>query len=120
MNGTDDPILPYDGGQIGTDRGIVQSTDATVNYWINRNQTDAAPVEISIADSDSNDDSIVKRYSYRNGSNNTVVEHYEVTGGGHTEPSLLQRYAALYKLIVGTQNGDIEMATEVWNFFKSL
>lgn len=120
MNGTDDPILPYDGGQIGSDRGEVLSAVKTINYWTNRNQSDATPIETGIADNDPDDDSTIKRYSYRNGTANTIVEHYEVIGGGHTEPSIAQRYSGLFKLVVGNQNGDIEMATEILNFFKSL
>jgi len=46
--------------------------------------------------------------------------HYEVVNGGHTEPSIQERYSNLYKLIVGNQNGDIEMAQEIWGFFRAL
>jgi polyhydroxybutyrate depolymerase len=44
---------------------------------------------------------------------------YEVRGGGHTEPSLTEHNRRLYKRIVGPQNRDIEMAEEVWSFFKN-
>ncbi len=118
MNGTQDPILPYNGGQIATDRGEVFSTAETVNYWIERNQTDTTPTVFDIPNSDSEDESTVYRYSYRNGIGDTVVEHYEVVNGGHTEPSIKERYGTLFKLIVGNQNGDIEMATEIWEFLK--
>jgi len=43
---------------------------------------------------------------------------YEVRGGGHTEPGLRERYGRLYRLIVGPQNHDTEMAEEVWRFFN--
>jgi poly(3-hydroxybutyrate) depolymerase len=75
MNGTEDPLVPYDGGSIPTNDSVVLSTQVT-------------------------------------------VEHYEVVGGGHTEPSVAQRYGPIYKAIVGSQNGDIEMADEVWSFFE--
>lgn len=119
MNGTADPILPYNGGQIGTDRGEVYSTAETVNYWINRNQSDTTPAVIDVPDSDPDDDSTINRYSYSSSANNTVVEHYEVMNGGHTEPSIVERYSNLYKLLVGNQNADIETATEIWAFFES-
>lgn len=118
MNGTADPILPYDGGSIVTDRGAVSSTQLTIDYWVNRNQTDTTPIETTFPDNDTEDGSIVKRFSYRNGTNGSVVEHYEVVGGGHTEPSIAERYGLIYKALVGSQNGDIEMADEVWDFFK--
>lgn len=120
MNGTEDPILPYNGGQIDSNRGEVYSTAETVDYWINRNQTDSTPVIIDVQNIDPDDNSTVNRYSYQNGIGDTVVEHYEVINGGHTEPSIAERYGNIFKLIVGNQNGDIEMAAEIWEFFKSL
>jgi polyhydroxybutyrate depolymerase len=119
MNGTNDPILPYYGGQIVSNRGEVFSAAETVNYWINRNQTDLTASVLNIPNTDPDDNSTVIRYSHTNGINNTAVENYIITNGGHTEPSIAERYGNLYKLVVGNQNGDIEMATEVWNFFRS-
>ena len=118
MNGTDDPILPYSGGQIGSDRGVILSTVDTVSFWTNRNQTDIGPVQPVITDIDQSENSSVLHYSYANGSNGATVEHYEVVNGGHTEPSIRERYGRIFKLIVGEQNGDIEMAEEIWKFFK--
>lgn len=120
MNGTQDPILPYDGGQIGVARGEVFSTRDTIDYWVNRNQTDPIPAEIDLPDLDQSEDSSVQRFSYNNGIDGTRVELYEVVNGGHTEPSILERYGNLFKLIVGEQNGDIETADEILSFFKSL
>ena len=119
MNGTADPILPYNGGQIGIERGIVFSTVDTVNFWINRNQTDAGPVQPVITDINQTEDSSILHYSYTNGTNGATVEHYEVFNGGHTEPSIQERYGRIFKLIVGEQNGDLEMADEVWKYFEA-
>ena len=119
MNGTDDPITPYGGGRIKGDRGEVASTNDTVNYWVTRNQTSSNAQMVEYPDIDPNDNSLVRRYSYSDGLSNSVVEHYEVVGGGHVEPSRTERFGALYKLIVGGQNNDIEMTDEVWAFFKA-
>ncbi|MEE9335719.1 MAG: hypothetical protein V3U65_16635 [Granulosicoccaceae bacterium] len=119
MNGTDDPILPYSGGQIGSDRGIVLSTVDTVNFWVNRNQTYAGPVQPIITDIDQSENSSVLHYSYVNGTDGATVEHYEIVNGGHTEPSIQERYGRIYKLVVGEQNGDIEMADKIWTFFSA-
>ena len=43
MNGTDDPILPYTGGQMPSNRGEVHSTENTISYWVNKNGTDTFP-----------------------------------------------------------------------------
>jgi len=119
MNGTDDPINPYEGGEMSSNRGEVLSAQATIDYWVNRNQTDTSPIITDFTDSDTSDESTVKKHLYPNGSNNSEVVFYEVVGGGHTEPSIAERYGNLFKAVVKEQNGDIEMAIEVWNFFKS-
>lgn len=119
MNGTEDLIAPYGGGSIVNNRGQVQSTDESVDYWLNRNNTDRTPSITTFEDIDDSDGGTVEKYVYENGLDNTEVVLYKVIGGGHTEPSLIERYSQVYLNIVGKQNGDIEMANEVWSFFKN-
>jgi polyhydroxybutyrate depolymerase len=117
MNGTDDPILPYIGGS--TENGEVISTEITVSYWVTRNATDTTPVITNFPDINANDSSTITRYLYKNGGNGTEVVLFKVNNGGHTEPSISERYSSIWLSIVGNQNGDIEMANEVWDFFKT-
>ena len=119
MNGTEDPINPYEGGAMKSNRGEVFSGQETIDYWVNRNQADSNPTVTDLADSDTSDNCTVKKHVYANGMNDTEVVFYEVIGGGHTEPSISERYGNLFKAIVKEQNGDIEMANEVWSFFKT-
>lgn len=119
MNGTDDPILPYDGGQMASNRGEVLSTDNTISYWVQRNETDTTPEITELPNLNTDDGSTITEYLYKNGANGTEVGLYKVNNGGHTEPSLSERYSALFLLLVGNQNGDIEMANEIWDFFKT-
>lgn len=119
MNGTDDPINPFEGGAMAGNRGEVFSAQATIDYWVNRNQTDTNAIVTDFTDTDTSDDTTVKKQLYANGVNTTEVAFYEVIGGGHTEPSIEERYSDLFKLVVKAQNGDIEMASEVWNFFNT-
>src|SRR5690606_35918761 len=71
MNGTDDPIMPYDGGS--TENGEVVSTENTISYWITRNATDTTPVITNFPDINTNDGSTVTRFLYKNGGNGTEV-----------------------------------------------
>jgi len=118
MNGTLDPILPYDGGHIVPMRGLLYSTDNLVSSWVNRIQANPIAEEFVFPDINPDDESTVTKYTYANADQNTRVVHYKVTGGGHTEPSKVERYRGIYKRIVGNQNGDIEMVDEVWEFFS--
>lgn len=119
MNGTDDPIVPYGGGDISFNRGKVKSTDETVNYWVQRNGTNATPTKEEFPDIDKGDDSTVEKFTYGNGTNNTEVVLFKVIGGGHNEPSLIEKFSNAYLLLAGRQNKDIEMADEIWEFFKN-
>ncbi len=122
MNGTADPLLPYQGGRVGKEqhgRGAALSTPNSVAYWIEVNGAQETPNRFQLADRDARDRSSVIRHSHANHSNNTEAILYEVVNGGHTEPSGQERYRRLYKRIVGNQNHDIEMAEEVWRFFAA-
>lgn len=119
MNGTEDPINPYEGGEMSSNRGEVLSAQETIDYWVNRNQTDTSPIVTDLADTDTSDNCTVKKHLYTNGTSNTEVAFYQVLAGGHTEPSISERYSNAFKLVVKEQNGDIEMASEVWEFFKT-
>jgi len=125
MNGTDDPILPYRGGPVGRRardqeaRGTVLSTADTVKYWLARDGITTEPAVTDMSDTDAHDGSTVHIERYTGGKSDSEVVLYEVRGGGHTEPSRSERYGLLYRLIVGRQNGDIEMADEVWKFFSA-
>ncbi len=118
MNGTDDAILPYDGGEMLSSRGKVLSTQESIDYWVARNQTSIAPAITNITDTDLDDGSTAIKYLYSNGIDNTEVALYEIVGGGHTEPSILERFRAGFLVLVGNQNGDLEMAEEAWSFFQ--
>jgi len=61
----------------------------------------------------------VEPYIYSIGIKGTEVILYKVYGGGHSAPSILERYSWLFEKYFGKQNHDIEMTTEVWNFFKN-
>jgi len=120
MNGTDDPLLPYEGGQIASVRGEVFSTIQAIDHWVQRNNAELVPIETSIPNNNENDGSTINKYTYEQSTDGARVELYEVVNGGHTEPSVQERYSNIFKRIVGSQNGDLEMAEEVWGFFKSL
>lgn len=119
MNGTGDPIVPYEGGKIISNRGELESTDKSIDYWTSRNNTDTEAIKQTFSDIDTSDSSIVEKYVYPNGVSNTEVVLYKVIGGGHTEPSLTQRHRSIYLAFAGEQNGDIEAAEEIWFFFKA-
>ncbi|MFQ6114037.1 MAG: T9SS type A sorting domain-containing protein [bacterium] len=119
MNGTDDPICPWEGGQYSfEDRGTVLSAYESVNFWVSHNDCDTIPQYEDFPDLTAEDSSTVRLEKYRNGVEGTEVYLYRIDGGGHASPSIAEHYGDLWLAIVGNQNYDIEMAREIWNFFK--
>lgn len=122
MNGTDDPLLPYNGGEVAPGIGgcgTVLSAQESVDFWVAFNKTGSSPVTIDFPDINTEDSSTVKSMTYSNGLEGTQVILYEVSGGGHVEPSIQEQYASFLEDLLGKQNHDIEMAKEIWNFFKN-
>jgi len=123
MFGTDDNHMPYNGGLLSNPpnalHGTVLSADATIDYWKNLNQTDITPQYEIFPDLDTNDGGVVEKFSYLHGVNDTEVIFYKINGAGHSAPSISERYSSLFEQYFNKQNHDIEMTTEVWNFFKN-
>ncbi|MEM9059392.1 MAG: hypothetical protein AAGD13_02935 [Pseudomonadota bacterium] len=120
IHGTDDGIMPPDGGRIGgwnplvRDRGYVASVDETVRHIATRNDCDGFD-EANLPDRVSEDESTVTLRTYQ-GCAEPVV-HYVVNGGGHTWPgapaSRLGRW-------VGSTNYDFSATQVVEEFFQEI
>lgn len=122
MNGTADPLSPYGGGSVGwgggAQRGTVMSTEESVRWWVQHNAAGSRPTRYDYPDRLRSDGSTVHRAVYSGGKEGAQVALFEVRGGGHVAPSISERQARAYQRTVGPQNGDIEMAEEIWSFFK--
>lgn len=115
VNGTEDRIMPYDGGSIINDRGEVISAEATRDYWISVNQANALNPKITqLTDRDPDDDSVIICEDYSASGSGAMVRFCTVKGGGHTMPSVE------HGVILGRQNRDIEGARLAWEFFESV
>lgn len=118
MNGTKDPLVPYNGGNIkvfSKERGKVLSTDETIKFWIKANNCSEQTISGKIPDKVKNDGSTVIVESYRNPLNNVEVVLYKIEGGGHTWPGGFQY---LPERIIGKTNRDIKASDVIWNFFQ--
>lgn len=118
MNGTHDRFTPYDGGWVIDERGQVQSTDDSIQYWVIHNNCEEMPSSIQYANLSNTDGCTASRTTYRNATTNIEVALVQILGGGHAEPSIQQPYSRLFLAVIGRQNQDIEMADEIWTFFR--
>jgi polyhydroxybutyrate depolymerase len=121
MNGTADPLIPYEGGR-GTSYFAADgfwSTAKTLDFWRRANGCDTQDAATDLDDRNPADQSTVTRISSRCPPGRDVVL-YRVNGGGHRMPGYFPdaHYPRVAAAILGPQNGDIDGADTIWTFFK--
>jgi polyhydroxybutyrate depolymerase len=118
MNGTDDPLNPYEGGDVelyGTwKRGKVLSGEGSAAWFARLAGHPGPPERETLPDRSRDDGSTVERMRWSAPQRRSVVL-YAVRGGGHTVPHPAARAARL----LGRTNGDIVAAQEIWSFFSA-
>ena len=122
VNGTADPLVPYEGGRGSSYYAAdgFWSTDETLAFWrkLNGCETDDASVT-DLPDRSVADQSTVTRISSRCPSGHDVVL-YRVNHGGHRMPGFSPdaRFPRVATKMLGPQNGDIDGAETIWSFFS--
>lgn len=116
MNGTADPLVPYDGGQIRVfrrNRGAVLSTEQTIRFWRQRNGCDREPDARTVIDRPG-DETTTYRTDWTKCAG-APVTLYRIEGGGHSWPNGRSR---LRERLVGPFTRDIDGAMTGWAFFS--
>ena len=119
FNGTADPLVPYDGGQITVfrrQRGAVLSTDETMRIWRRKNRCSPEAGVTELPDV-TDDGTRVTKIEYSRCKNESKVVLYRIEGGGHTWPDGRQYLPARR---IGRTTRDINGCDEIWQFFRSL
>ena len=117
LAGTDDPIIPYEGGPVGlsgSDLGSVLSAEETIATFLEIMAIQAEPQITEIRDRESDDESNVTRFVYEG--SGVALWFYRVMGGGHAWPGEAL-FSSLERQTNGTKNRDINAADEAWDFF---
>ncbi|MEJ2012170.1 MAG: PHB depolymerase family esterase [Anaerolineales bacterium] len=120
MNGTEDPLVPWDGGQVHLLRqqlGQVYSTQATIDFWLRSNECTQPPNVAPLADADPDDGTLIIRESHPGCAGGSSVVLYRVEGGGHTWPGGVQ-YAP--RFLIGKVSRDAVAGELIWAFFQPL
>lgn len=122
MNGTADPLVPYEGGR-GSSYFAADgfwSTQETLAFWRRLNGCETDDTEVTdLPDGAPADHSTVTRISSRCPTGHDVVL-YRVNHGGHRMPGFAPdaRFPRVAASLLGPQNGDIDGAETIWAFFS--
>ena len=118
MNGTDDPIVPYAGGEASFhgwfSAGRVKSTEDTISYWKRVGGIDAPGARAELPDRDPEDGSTVVEERWRAPTGHEVVL-YAIVGGGHSIPG---GYRGAPDFLLGATNRDIVATEVIWAFLR--
>jgi polyhydroxybutyrate depolymerase len=122
MNGTADPLIPYEGGR-GSSYFAADgfwSTEKTVAFWRQLNGCEADDASLTdLPDRAPADQSTATRITSRCPPGHDVVL-YRVNDGGHRMPGFAPdaRFPKVATGLLGPQNGDIDGAETIWAFFS--
>ncbi len=118
VNGTEDPLVPYDGGEIRALRrglGSVHPTPRVLQFWAAHNGCDRNADAESLAENDPDDGTRILRYQYQNCAGDSQVILYEVIGGGHTWPGANQY---LPQFLIGRLSTEMQASEVIVEFFE--
>ncbi|MBR0950465.1 alpha/beta hydrolase family esterase [Bradyrhizobium canariense] len=122
INGTADPLVPYEGGR-GSSYFAADgfwSTDETLAFWRKLNGCEADDAGVTdLPDKNLADQSTVTRITSRCPTGHDVVL-YRVNHGGHRMPGFAPdaRFPKIAARLLGPQNADIDGAETIWTFFS--
>jgi polyhydroxybutyrate depolymerase len=118
MNGTADPFVPWDGGDVVLygvygNRGPVLSTPASIDYFLKLDGLSGPPACTKFPDSDKTDGSTAERDRWTaDGKRNVTL--IRIKDGGHGVP-----HPAMHgPRLLGNSNRDFHAANEIWDFFQ--
>lgn len=122
MNGTADPLVPYEGGRGSSYYAAdgFWSTAETLAFWRNLNGCETGDAAVTdLPNGAPADQTTVTRISSRCPGGHDVVL-YRVNHGGHRMPGFSPdaRFPKIAASLLGPQNGDIDGAETIWTFFS--
>ena len=118
IHGTEDPIIPWNGGFIAgfEEYGKVISARETVRFWAEHNKCNGTAVVSPEPDRDPQDGTRVQFEIFAGCSNKSEVTLVAIEGGGHTWPG---GYQYMPERFIGRTSKDIDANTVIWNFLRS-
>jgi polyhydroxybutyrate depolymerase len=114
VHGTDDPIVPYDGGSVQGSRGsTLLSVDATAAFWEHADACPGRGASVKLPDASPADGTHIRREAHTGCADGTEVTVYTVKNGGHTWPDGPQ-YDQVW--VIGKVSRALDASATIWEF----
>jgi polyhydroxybutyrate depolymerase len=114
--GTDDRLVPFQGGRVANGHGETLSADASARFWAGKIGCQREPVCERLPDAAPDDGTRVELRRWFGCKAGAHVELYVIEGGGHTWPGGWQ-YAR--EFLVGKTSKDVSASEAAWRFFAA-
>ncbi|MBN1209447.1 MAG: hydrolase [Myxococcaceae bacterium] len=113
--GTEDPLVPFEGGPVRGDRGPVLSEAESREKWAALNGCEAGPAVSQEPDRAPTDGTRIRREAHGPCREGSEVVFHVVEGGGHVWPGGAQY---LPKAIIGRPSQEADASRALWEFFQ--
>lgn len=114
MNGTEDRLVPYDGGFVLQRRGSVLGVEDTARRFAAANGCAALPTTEALPNRDIDDDTRATRITYSGCTAGGGMVLYRIDGGGHTWPM----GAPYAPRLAGRVSQEIDGTAVIWDFLR--
>ncbi len=115
IHGTEDPLVPWDGGQVTIGAGgRILSAPTTIQKWLTLNGCALGPVVTEEA-IDTATGTRVRREAYSRCKEGAEVILLAIEGGGHTWPGGPQYLPTRF---IGKTNHTLDASAVIWEFFQ--
>ena len=121
-NGTLDPLMQWQGGQIAGGRGETRSVADTVQWWVQANKAGPTATDpTTLPDRDPQDACTIERRMYTAQPGGAPVVAYTLRGGGHNLPSAHYpiQDSWIVRRFIGPVCRDVEGPNLVWDFLSA-
>lgn len=122
FNGTRDPLIQWQGGEIRGERGTTMAIEPMVQWWREVNGVHDAPANTAtLPDRDPDDGCRITRTEWQAATpDGAPLVFYRAEGGGHALPSIAHplHLGPLWRRLIGPVCGDVEGAELAWEFFR--
>lgn len=116
INGSEDPLVPINGGKVGmrrgADHGSCLSLAQSIEFWRLANGISSPPAIEDLPDRFA-DGTHIRRESWSGGKNHTQIVAYTVFGGGHAWPGGPQY---LPKFLIGRASRNLDATRAICGF----
>ncbi len=116
INGTDDPLVPYAGGEMKRGSGgMILSAPDSAKAWARLDGCGADPAS-DVLPAKASEGLETRREIYSGCQQGVKVALYTVVGGGHTWPGGKQYFP---KFLIGKTSRDFDANEVIWQFFQA-